>query len=50
MTKPIPGAKTDTSSLPKPSHGGSNKPEAGKSTGAQEGNGGQKLKATKQKK
>lgn len=50
MTKPIPGAKTDPSSLPKPSRGGSNTSEAGKSTGAQEGDGAQKLKATKQKK
>ena len=50
MTKPIPGAKTDPASVPKPSHGGSNDVEAGKQTGAREGNGGQKLKATKQKK
>jgi hypothetical protein len=50
MTKPIPGANTDPAGVPKPSHGGSNTPEAGKSTGSNEGNGAQKHKATKQKK
>ena len=50
MTKPIPGAKTEPDSVPKPSQGGSNTRDAGKRTGSGEGNGAQKRKATKQKK
>ncbi len=50
MTKPIPGAKTDPGSVPKPSQGGSNDPDAEKRTGSAEGQGAQKRKATKQKK
>ena len=50
MTKPIPGAKTDPASMPKPARGGSNERDAGKRTGSGEGNGAQKHKAAKQKK
>jgi hypothetical protein len=50
MTKQIPGAKTDPASVPKPAQGGSNDRDTGKRTGSGEGNGAQKLKATKQKK
>ena len=42
MTKEIPGAKTDPSSVPQEGHGGTNAPGEAKRQG-KEGNGAQKL-------